>query len=703
MGQNTQECDLNLIKRLAPIGEAVSFCYKDNYVFVGSTYGPINVIDVSDPTDIKYVSQTIMQNTVFALAVHNNILLAGLDTRGLELIDISDIKNPRKISSYFERGTTITSISVEENIIYCTTYNSLFILDYTDPYNLTEIGNINFESYFDFIDQPKIIKLGKICYVGISYSILEIDVENKKVPKLLNAFTINDKITSFYVAKDIYYIIHTNYDSSLSHFSIFDNSSHSTPILLSDISKNKYIVEFRNIVVDQNKAIITVNRDDRSKVLIYSIESLNSPKEISSLSVVDSKIISKGQQLNNIYLVGSNGLSIISTNNINSPKILDLYNPGSLFTSIAVNENFILATSEVTGLAIFENANYDSLKLISHYKNIDKMKNVFVKDKYAFVTSKKIFEILDLSDIENPLLISSTKLQDGYESIIVDSLAYIADGDYGIKIFNISDILDPKLVSQFNNGININCLDIYNNNIFTGGRKNFQILEINHQNNITQISNIGGIYSGHDIKVLDDLACIANEENGVIFNIADLANPKFKSIYYGPAYGVDLFNNYAVVADLFGGIKIIDLTIPENPKINCSYSHNDLSMCVQVYDNKIFSALYNTGICILERNLLSDTNVVNNNDYDYVFMLFQNYPNPFNQNTTISYTIPKQLQVTLKVYDMLGREIKTLVNKIQLSGNYKVKFDGSNLGSGIYYYKIQTSEFTETKKLMLLK
>ncbi len=87
------------------------------------------------------------------------------------------------------------------------------------------------------------------------------------------------------------------------------------------------------------------------------------------------------------------------------------------------------------------------------------------------------------------------------------------------------------------------------------------------------------------------------------------------------------------------------------------------------------------------------------------FKLYQNYPNPFNPSTTINYSIPKRSFVLLKVYDILGNEIATLVNGEENAGNYSVQFNSgiNHLASGIYFYKLQAGEFTATKKLILLK
>jgi hypothetical protein len=85
------------------------------------------------------------------------------------------------------------------------------------------------------------------------------------------------------------------------------------------------------------------------------------------------------------------------------------------------------------------------------------------------------------------------------------------------------------------------------------------------------------------------------------------------------------------------------------------------------------------------------------------YSLSQNYPNPFNPVTNIHYEIPKNGFVKLVVFDILGREIQTLVNEKQNAGTYEVTFDGSNLSSGIYFYTLSVGDFKETKKFVLLK
>jgi len=100
------------------------------------------------------------------------------------------------------------------------------------------------------------------------------------------------------------------------------------------------------------------------------------------------------------------------------------------------------------------------------------------------------------------------------------------------------------------------------------------------------------------------------------------------------------------------------------------------------------------------------------NDYDIIpstIALYQNYPNPFNPTTTIKFIIPSglsnnsPLRVSLKIFDALGKEVATLLDEEKLPGIYSIIFDGKNLSSGVYFYKLQTNNYSETKKFILMK
>jgi hypothetical protein len=111
----------------------------------------------------------------------------------------------------------------------------------------------------------------------------------------------------------------------------------------------------------------------------------------------------------------------------------------------------------------------------------------------------------------------------------------------------------------------------------------------------------------------------------------------------------------------------------------------------KVYSNKTDSQLGITSVQQYESGIPAD------------FTLSQNYPNPFNPGTTIQYQIPSAGMVTLKVFDVLGREVAMLVHQMQSAGNYSAYFDASHLTTGLYFYSLQVGALSDTRKMMLVK
>jgi len=85
------------------------------------------------------------------------------------------------------------------------------------------------------------------------------------------------------------------------------------------------------------------------------------------------------------------------------------------------------------------------------------------------------------------------------------------------------------------------------------------------------------------------------------------------------------------------------------------------------------------------------------------FALKQNYPNPFNPGTTIIYDLPRSSNVTLAVFDLLGREVSVVVNEVVNAGYHEVSFDASSLASGVYMYRLHAGDFVSTKKMLILR
>jgi hypothetical protein len=141
----------------------------------------------------------------------------------------------------------------------------------------------------------------------------------------------------------------------------------------------------------------------------------------------------------------------------------------------------------------------------------------------------------------------------------------------------------------------------------------------------------------------------------------------------------------------FFGTPVTILSGLNGPSNLCySGKNNVLAIPVYYFDSVIFLSVGSIGITKEEEIVKG-------------FKLDQNYPNPFNPSTNISFQVPKNSFVTLKVYDILGREIATLVSKKLNAGEYEIPFSNNQLTSGVYFYRIEAEDYVNTKKMFMIK
>jgi len=153
---------------------------------------------------------------------------------------------------------------------------------------------------------------------------------------------------------------------------------------------------------------------------------------------------------------------------------------------------------------------------------------------------------------------------------------------------------------------------------------------------------------------------------------------------------------------LWAGISKLHRVDPANGNILEDY--NIPPWAAEVYLNNMLWC-YDEDKNVLEAYSLEAAGVDNENENRLLssYSLSQNYPNPFNPSTVISYQVPEEGMVTLKIYDILGNEVKTLVEENKSVGSYKVNFDASELAGGVYIYRLTAGAFSSSKKMLLIK
>ena len=256
-----------------------------------------------------------------------------------------------------------------------------------------------------------------------------------------------------------------------------------------------------------------------------------------------------------------------------------------------------------------------------------------------------------------------------------------------------------------------------------------------HKNGIEFLFNIG------DIIVADSIIKFIDQPDTIVYNSAEELNQVVKTESFHLSSNTEFFftNFYYVLNG-----ELADSALTENDLVNfrAELVNSQTGTVVGTFDNITYTKqqlekydnisyqvdcssispgyyylrlvtyaegevdyflgnVQNIGESIDKKNYLviNFNGLTNPESYD----LAQNYPNPFNPTTIIKYQIPEDGIVSLKIYDILGKEIKTLVNEHKPTGRYEINFDASNLASGVYIYRIQINDFVSSKKMMLVK
>ncbi|MGB2698218.1 MAG: T9SS type A sorting domain-containing protein, partial [Candidatus Zixiibacteriota bacterium] len=247
---------------------------------------------------------------------------------------------------------------------------------------------------------------------------------------------------------------------------------------------------------------------------------------------------------------------------------------------------------------------------------------------------------------------------------------YIADEDSGFHIINVKNPTNPDLVGSYD----------------TPGK-------------------------AYNVFVQDSLAYVADRYTGLlIINVSDPANPDSIGGYYDESDVVNVFvrDGFAYLASHSNGLHIIDVSDPTSPTLlgsyrtpgNCQdvFAQGEFVYVADRYSLMIFQTPYGTDVEEEVEGGIVPTD----------FVLYQNYPNPFNPETKIQYHLSNPSWVELTIYNLIGQKVKVLVNEFQTPGMKSATWNGlgpagKTLASGIYFYKLKTDNYVDSKKMLLLK
>ncbi|HEY3249659.1 MAG TPA: choice-of-anchor B family protein [Ignavibacteria bacterium] len=363
------------------------------------------------------------------------------------------------------------------------------------------------------------------------------------------------------------------------------------------------------------------------------------------------------------------------------------------------------------------------------------MKTYGTKAYIVSEASSSGLQIVDLSYLPDSVSLKSVFTFSGYTRTHTISQSgpylYLNGGDYILGGTFILDLTSRTGVpvkrgeweTEYIHDCRVVNDTIWGAGIFDG---NIYVIDARDKNNLTTITSFQNIPDPgpHNTALSQDhkFLFVTDEIGGnprylKVWNVENVFNPvqvatwQPTGITTSIVHNIETYGSYAVVAHYTAGVRVLDITNPASlmeiawydtyPADN-GFTYNG---CWGVYmfpSSKIIASDRQTGLYVMKTtNPLVSTQ--NNDPIPKKYSLKQNYPNPFNPSTKIEYSVPENAYITIKIFDVLGKEVARIADGYERAGQHLVTYDASHLPSGVYFYKLETKGFSETRRMVLVK
>jgi len=378
--------------------------------------------------------------------------------------------------------------------------------------------------------------------------------------------------------------------------------------------------------------------------------------------------------------------------------------------SVDAKDDLVFLADGINGVKIYRISGEGTLTQLSTLTFPLIARKVKVSGNYLFVANESAgLRVFDISNPSAPIQVGLYNTPGQVKDIVIkDTIAFVSDGMRGLNALSIKNLSAIYSLHSYSGTGVIKNIALYGNYIYaTAGDRGVRIIDISNPAGMYEAGVFNTFGEENDLVIRDTLLFLANGTGGLrIFSISNPLNPVSigSFVHYGQALNLSLDSKYAYIAAGFGGLRVLDLSNYSEPFEAGFYETPSPVYGTQFYRNYVLTAASPNGGLYVIKNSLHPLDVEDNTvSGNLSFSLGQNYPNPFNPTTKFSYSIASAQQVSLKIFDILGNEITTLVNEVQSPGNYSVNFDASSLSTGVYFYRLNSAGNSISKKMLLMK
>jgi len=673
-------------------------------------------------------------------------------------LDVTDRRNPVVLWDTVNNLGTIEysgarGFAIQDSMGYALMASKLVVVDLRNPHAARIIGAVELDRYMD-----RLVVEGSFVFVSRALGgLFIIDVSNPSSPYLRRVLALPSMMGTLAITNHNLYIGDSYY---LTTFYInVSNPDSVPPATVIDLPPPVTALCARDTL------LLVGNYSNRLYLYSIAIpdtpvflSNLVMPDTLSGTT----SIILKGDTA---YVGRSQGkIVVVDISNRTHPVILGVYTTPSvdLVVGQLAAEDTVLYCSYQNGFATFSMANPASPLLLSFFPTGHGSGKVAVRNGLAYVASGLAgLWVVDVSDVSRPRRRGNIQtVASAYGMVVESDVAYLTVRSYeggwnGIYAINVSNpdtlrILDslamerPYALSKSGSLLFVTHGDIETNPIDT----TVTIVDVADPTNLQPVGYVIGGYDALEITSRDSIAFIAARHAGLkIFDCRDPANPQLLSTVFTRAAGVAVSGQRAYVhrIDSVFVLDIADLTTPvilgairsyqprpglgecelilagnllfwaHTNNYGAYHVSNPTQPTLAFADSRLFGVrdvgivgdtLFvpqgSAGLWIFRYNpriafVANNEELIANS-----LRLSQNYPNPFNHSTTIRFEVATSGSISLKIYNVLGQEVVTLVSDELKAGSYARTFDASGLPSGIYFYRLTTSNHTITRKMVLL-
>ncbi len=379
---------------------------------------------------------------------------------------------------------------------------------------------------------------------------------------------------------------------------------------------------------------------------------------------------------------------------------------GTAYTPFYSNGKVYVAYG-TAGLRIVDVSNPSGATLLSTIALGGDSRAVAVSGTTAYVAARDSgVYVVDAANPASPVKLATIKTPRARGIAVNGNYLYVAASDSGLGIINIANPKSPVLVGYSHPG------GQYGENVAVAGN----VVGLTDYNKILffDATSAGapvgkGLTStfktgNEGFAIAGNYAYVPDGDSMKVFNITNLLTPTLAGKVYtgGYGYATAVSGNFCYVASEGTGVRTINVSNPSAPIEVGYYDDVPQSRGVAASGQYVYVAEKLDGLTVYSNDLVTAVEA-QDSGIPREFALDQNFPNPFNPTTQIRFSVPSKGMVTLRVSDLLGREVAMMVRQTLAAGTYVAKFDAASLSSGTYIYTLTAGDFSVSQKMLLLK